>query len=189
MPPRVEIFVFFGLIASGKSTLAAAWAKEIGAAHYNSDVVRKELAGLLPQSAQRAEFQGGIYTPELSRRTYETLLAKASREIAAGRSVVLDASYHSAALRGQVRELAAQSGCPLLFVQCLCPEDEMKKRMEIRARDPKAVSDGRWEIYLKQKVNFGQPDELGQAELLAITTDKPVDLLVKQLATMVMERR
>ena len=38
-----QIFVFFGMIATGKSTLAKMWAKAHEMIYYNSDVIRKEL--------------------------------------------------------------------------------------------------------------------------------------------------
>ena len=47
----------------------------------------------------------------------------------------------------------------------------MKERIAIRAQDPNAVSDGRWEIYLKQKERFKHPDELDSSELITINTD------------------
>ena len=40
------ILVFFGMTASGKSTLAQACADRYGAPYYNTDRIRKELAGL-----------------------------------------------------------------------------------------------------------------------------------------------
>ena len=42
------VVVFFGMIASGKSTLGEAWAGRHRAPYHNTDRVRKELAGLRP---------------------------------------------------------------------------------------------------------------------------------------------
>lgn len=182
MPKPPRLYAFFGLIASGKSTLAAAWADRIGASYYNSDVLRKELAGLLPQNEQKSKFNQGIYTAEFSIKTYAALLEKAGEQLSLGKEVVLDASYQEKAERDRVKELATRLGCPAYFVQCLCPEELMKERMATRAKDPTAVSDGRWEIYLKQRERFRQPDELGPQELLTINTDKPVAELLEDLA-------
>ncbi len=74
------ILVFFGMTASGKSTLAQACAERYGAPCYNTDRVRKELAGL-PATAHRPDAVGqGIYSHELSTKTYEALLRKAKEE-------------------------------------------------------------------------------------------------------------
>lgn len=96
-------------------------------------------------------------------------------------SVILDASYQDPQERLRVRKLADKLSLPLYFVLCLCPEEEMKTRMEIRARDPKAVSDGRWEIYLKQKERYQPPEELPADTLITIDTNDSVENLLTTL--------
>jgi len=186
--PKLKLFVFFGLIASGKSTLAKAWAEARGLAWYNSDILRKELAGLSPTARRQESADQGIYTPEFTARTYQALLAAAEGELARGKSVVLDASYQRKEERDQVRELASRLGVRLYWVLCVCPEEEMKRRMEERARDPLAVSDGRWEIYLKQKERFEAPAELGPEQIVTLSTDRPVATLLEELAARLKEK-
>ena len=181
MPKHTRLYVFFGLIASGKSTLAEAWAKSIGARYYNSDRVRKELAGLVANAPQQASFAAGIYSGEFSRKTYDALLSRADVDLGGKHPVVLDGSYQSRAERERVSALARRHGVKLIFVLCRCPEALMKERMALRAQDPTAVSDGRWEIYLKQKERFEAPDELAPAELATIDTEAPVATLLSRL--------
>ncbi len=186
MPETRQLFVFFGLIATGKSVLAEAWARKRGTAYYNSDRVRKELAGLAPTANGKTTWSQGIYTKEFSRRTYDALLERAGRDLAKGLPVTLDASYHSRAERERVREFARHvGGVRLLFVHCTCPEQEVRRRLEERARDPLAVSDGRWEIYCQQRQSFEAPDELAEDELLTLETTAPVERLVERLAAQV----
>ncbi|MDH5297949.1 MAG: ATP-binding protein [Desulfobulbaceae bacterium] len=178
------LFAFFGLIASGKSTLGQAFAEKNRFAYHNSDVVRKELAGAEGAAGRSAEFDGGIYSAEFTEQTYSALLSRAESDLAAGKSVVLDASYQSPHERDRVRKLAERLAVPLYFVLCICPEEEMKRRMEQRARDPLAVSDGRWEIYLEQKERYRPPAELAPGTLLTIETMGPVASLVTRLEEM-----
>lgn len=187
MQPKAKIFAFFGLIASGKSTLAAAWANHIGASYYNSDIVRKDLAGLRPHASGHSSFNEGIYTPEFSRKTYDALLQLAEDALKATKPVVLDASYSNKEERQLLKKMASTFGVTPIFVHCLCPENEIQRRLQIRRKDLLSVSDGNWKIYLKQKEKFVHPEELGQGELITITTDKPVDLLLKEIANMIME--
>ncbi len=170
-----NFFVFFGLIATGKSTLAQAWAERQGLAYYNSDVVRKELAGLDPSSSQQDGVDQGIYTKEFSLKTYDALLDHAKTHLEQGRGVVLDASYQSRSERDRLQALAQHLDLPLYFILCECPEDEMRRRMEQRAKDPNAVSDGRWEIYLQQKERFEVPAELPAAHFITINTNQPLE--------------
>lgn len=178
---RPVLYVFFGLIASGKSTLALAWASNKRLRCYNSDRVRKELAGINPTESRRETVDAGIYSRELSRRTYRALLGHAETELQRGDSVVLDASYQLRRDRQDVRDLAADLGCRVYFILCQSSEAELQRRMAAREKDPTSVSDGRWEIYLQQKKRFEPPDELTAAELIPIDTQAPVDRLITAL--------
>jgi hypothetical protein len=179
---KPTLFVFMGLIASGKSTLAQAFAEDRGLAVYNSDVVRKELAGQQSAATQSAAFAGGIYTPEFSRRTYDTLLHLAAQELDQGRSVVLDASYHKRAERHVLVDFCTSHDYAYLLIHCLVAEEETRRRLALRAQDPHAVSDGTWEIYLKQKEVFEYPTEIAPDHFLEIVTDRPVNELLTLLA-------
>ncbi|MDH4320181.1 MAG: AAA family ATPase [Desulfobulbaceae bacterium] len=185
--PRPALFIFFGLIASGKSTLGQAFADRNDVRYYNSDVIRKELAGQLAQNGRQAGFDQGIYTKAFTEKTYSALLTRAEADLSAGISVALDASYQDPTERLRVRKLAEQLALPIYFVLCLCPEDEMKRRMEMRALDPKAVSDGRWEIYLQQKERYRSPDELPPGSLITINTDDSVANLLATLERLLAE--
>ncbi|MDG4475683.1 AAA family ATPase [Thiovibrio frasassiensis] len=180
--PRPDLFVFFGLIATGKSTVAQAFAEAHDLTYYNSDVVRKELAGLSPQAHQLETADQGIYTSEFSAKTYAALLARAEHDLSQNRGVVLDASYQRKTDRDQVRKLAQRLSVRLYCILCVCPEEEMKRRMAKRALDPQAVSDGRWEIYLKQKERFEAPAELSPDQLITLPTNLPLDTVLQQLA-------
>ena len=116
MPKPNNIWVFFGLIASGKSTLAGKWAARHGMMYLNSDRVRKDIAGISPIAGRKESLDQGIYSREFSRCTYDALLTMAEQECLAGRPVVLDASYQSLAERNRVRDLAARLGVDVFFI-------------------------------------------------------------------------
>ena len=174
-----NVLAFFGMIATGKSYLAAAWARHQGCTYYNSDRVRKELAGLVPESRQAVAVDQGIYSREFSRRTYDQLLILAEQDLAANprACVVLDGSYQARSERQRVQERLADKA-RVLFVHCICPEEVMRERMEQRQHDPRAVSDGCWEVYLQQKARFEMPSELRPEQLITIDTNQPLDALL-----------
>ena len=175
------LYVFFGMIATGKSTLSQAWAWHKQLRCYNSDWVRKELAGIRPTASQHATIDTGIYTKEFSQKTYRTLLERAEARLRQGDSVILDASYQYEQDRQDLRALAKNLNCQVYFILCQCPEREMKRRMAEREQDPASVSDGRWEIYLKQKKRFQPPAELAAPELIIIDTQAPLEDLLEEL--------
>jgi len=166
------IIVFFGMIASGKSTLAARFARHHDLLYLNTDRVRKELAGLKPTQRRPDGIDQGIYTAEFTRRTYETMLARTAESLAAGQGVALDGSYSRRMERDAVRACAARAGVPVYFILCTCDDETVAERLALRARDPEAVSDGRWEIYLYQKEHFDWPDD-GEQVLILRTEDEP----------------
>ncbi len=180
---RPCLFVFMGLIASGKSTLALTFAERSGLATYNSDVVRKNLAGRHATEKSGAAFADGIYTPEFSRLTYSELLHLAHNELGQGRSVILDASYHKKAERQRLVDFCVSKDFSYLFILCTIPEIETRRRLVLRAQDPHAVSDGTWDIYLKQKESFEYPAEIDSNHFLEIHTDMPVNELLTLLTT------
>jgi predicted kinase len=178
--PENLLVVFFGMIATGKSYLASAWAGQFGLPYYNSDRVRKELAGVRPETDQQVKVDKGIYTPEFSRLTYDALLDNAAvhyKEDPAS-CVVLDGSYQSFAERDLLRK-RFESRVRVVFVHCICDEQVVKERLAIRANDPDAVSDGNWEIYQTQKKRFQELTR--QEHAVTINTDAAIEILLEQV--------
>lgn len=182
MPPERMIYIFFGLIASGKSFLAERFAAEHGLPYFNSDRVRKELAGIAPTERRPDGIGQGIYTPELSAKTYQTMLERAEQVLQGGAAgVILDGTFSIVSGRNEVRGVAKRLGARPLFIFCSCSEEETKRRLEIRAKDPHAVSDGRWEIFIRQRESFAQPDELPKEMLLRLDTEAEPEAVLRQI--------
>ncbi len=176
------LLVFFGMIAAGKSYLASAWAEQHGVVYYNSDRVRKELAGLTATTGQKEQVNRGIYTPEFSRRTYDALIGHADESLTENpqAAVVLDGSYQSAAER-ELLQKHFGARVRLLFVYCFCAENVVKERLKIRENDPDAVSDGTWEIYLSQKKRFQPIKESEGVDFLELDTQAPLEQLIEKV--------
>lgn len=176
------LYIFFGLIASGKSTLAELFAATQGLPYYNTDRVRKELAGIAANERRPDGMGQGIYTPEFSEKTYQTMLDSAAQDFKTGATgVVLDGSYSNAADRHKVSELASTLTVQIRFILCSCSEQETKRRLSLRAQDPNAVSDGRWEIFVQQKTTVEQPAELPSHQIIHIDTEAEPQELLRQL--------
>jgi predicted kinase len=182
MSAEPMLYIFFGLIASGKSFLAERFAAERGLPYFNSDRVRKELAGIAATDRRPAGMNQGIYSPELTAKTYQVLLNRAEDALQQGAAgVILDGSYSREVYRSEVRTLAERLGARPLFILCSCSEEETKRRLELRAKDPNAVSDGRWEIFVRQRETFAQPDDLPPELLLRLDTEAKVEELLQSI--------
>jgi hypothetical protein len=132
-PPR--LVAVGGLSGTGKSTLAAALAPEIGRAPgavlLRSDVERKHLFAVeettrLPEEA---------YGEWASRETYARLARKAALALQAGQSVVIDAVHAQPREREAAARLAEELGVPFTGLWLEAPLALRLKRVRTRAAD------------------------------------------------------
>lgn len=176
------VVVFFGMVASGKSYLAKAWASQRQAVYCNSDVIRKEIAGLVPESRQLEPVGQGIYSSEFSRKTYDAMIEKAQSACLGNDDalVVLDGSYQKEEERQRLVE-HLPDGCRVIFIYCYCSEKVTLERLAIRSADSLAVSDGRLLIYQYQQEHFQLPYELGDEQLLRLDTNASITYLIEKV--------
>ena len=79
-------------------------------------------------------FGGGIYDAASTAATYAEVLVRARTALAAGESVVLDASWSDADARQRAREVAEATASDLVELRCEAPPDVAAARMRERAR-------------------------------------------------------
>jgi uncharacterized protein len=118
-----------GLPGTGKTTLAGTLASRLGFTLLSSDRIRKELAGLPPEAPAAAPWQAGIYLPASTERTYTELLARAAALLAAGESVIADASWISPRQRSAAAATAEATAADLVQLQCTAPADLAARRL------------------------------------------------------------
>lgn len=155
VPPT--LFLTCGLMGVGKSTVARPLALACRARHLRSDIVRKELAGLSSETAVRDSFGTGLYAPQHNLTTYVHLLELARTELAAGHSVVIDASFARRDERNAFRQLAHDLGRPCVLLHCQCDEATVLSRLDARQAQGRDPSDGRRELLTEQKRRFNPP--------------------------------
>jgi len=184
---RPMLFVVYGLMGTGKSSLARWMWGQFGWPLLRSDVVRKKLAGLAETTKVPEKFNQGLYSPEMSARTYEEMFARAEGFLQAGVSVVLDASFKAQDERDQAADLAGKTGAGLLFVQTACEPDEQRGRLE-RRWEKGEVSDGRVELMDDQAEVFAPPGAAEQGRHVVIATDGAKEQTRGQLLAALKER-
>lgn len=178
------VVLIFGLMATGKTTLARALGQALGWPVIESDRVRKTLAGLAPTTRAPEPFGQGIYAADFSTRTYAEMRRQAAAHLAAGRSVILDGSYKRTDERQLVRQLAREQGAAVVHVYCECPPAEARRRLGLRVTDPQAISDGRLELFAAQIKDF---DPLGPEDrpLLRLDTARDPAAVQEELESFV----
>ena len=167
---RPTLLLMTGLMGTGKSVLARLIAPRLGARIIQNDVLRKELLGIAPAERHYEAFGQGIYSADMSARTYEEARRQASEALRAGQSVIIDASYKRWEERERALETARQIGADYLVIECVCPDDIVRTRLDSRMSTQAEASDGRWDLYLAQKADFDPITEVGPERHLSIDT-------------------
>jgi hypothetical protein len=179
---KPALIVTFGLIGTGKSTLAHALSRELFCRVISSDEVRKEIMGVGPTERRYDEFDKGIYSPNITDITYRELLNRGRRVIESGKIAILDASFSKRELREMVLHEAQALGIAYYFIETKAGEETIRKRLIEREREGKSISDARWEIFERFKEGFEEPDELPKDKHITVRTDKtPEDTLTQTL--------
>ena len=161
-----------GLMGSGKSYQARIFAERFGAAIIRTDVLRKELLNITPSTRHYEDFSQGIYSDDISRRTYDKAYELASSQIEHGKSVIIDASFKRRSEREKAMNLARNLEVPFYVIECTCREEIVKKRLDTRMREKDNASDGRWEIFLEQKKDFDEIREFPAENYFVMDTSE-----------------
>jgi aminoglycoside phosphotransferase family enzyme/predicted kinase len=163
-----------GWIASGKSTVSERIGRLVSAPVISADRTRKDLLGVRPTEPMHDASWSGSYSDAFTERVYATVLERADHVLASGRPVVLDASFRSKAMRDLARKLADKHGVRFAFVECRVSEEECKRRLAERARNP-SVSDGRLEVFDDFVARFEPVTELSPEEHFVVDTSQPLE--------------
>lgn len=177
-PPMV--IAVGGVIASGKSTLARKLGELWTSPVIETDRTRKQLLGIRPSQAVRDPAWQGAYATDFTERTYGEVLRRADLVLESKRSVILDASFRSAASREAARELARSHGVPFLFVECRAPREICRERLVRREREG-GISDGRLAIFDDFCAEWEDPSELPEGEHLVLDTSGSLEESVRLL--------
>lgn len=176
-PGRPALLLMHGVTGTGKTTVSTELVERLGAVRIRSDAERKRLAGVAREHRATA-VGGGIYSPDMTRGTYDRLHALAEGVLAAGYTVVLDATYLKEWQRRAARETAERAGVPWWIVHCRAPREELIYRVERRAERPDAISDANVEV-LHAQLKAAEPlagDEVSRVVLVDTDTVDPAEV-------------
>lgn len=134
-PVTPRLVAIGGLSGTGKSRIAAALAGDLGQAPgarvLRSDVMRKRLFGLAPESRLPA----AAYEPAVNAQVYEALEQAAARAIAAGYSVIVDSVAAKPEERAGFAALAAQAGVAFTGIWLEAAPTVLRERLQARQGD------------------------------------------------------
>jgi len=130
--------VVCGLPGVGKSTVAERVAAHVDGDVLRTDVIRKDL------------FEDPTYTDAETDAVYAELVDRARERVAAGRSVVLDATFADARFRADARTVGERVAASFDLVEVTCDESVVERRIERRD----GISDADFDVHLLFKEAF-----------------------------------
>jgi predicted kinase len=187
---KPTLIIFAGLIGTGKSSLAYILAKRLDIPIISSDIIRKELSGIPPEEHKYEDFEKGIYGKEFTDRTYEEMFKRARGFLTSGSSLIIDASFKKRYHRKLAFDIASELGVRFYIIETVCNREEIEKRLNARIKNKESIpfkyitgqaSDGRWEIYERQKDDFDAMNEIDKNSHITVDTTESIDTCIEKI--------
>jgi aminoglycoside phosphotransferase family enzyme/predicted kinase len=137
---RGTLLLLGGGPGTGKTTLADALSGALGWPTVDSDTLRKDLRGV-DHNDHRVDMHPDLYSDTTTEDTYRLLIDHASTLLAAGESVIIDATWARAAHREVARRAAHRHGAQLVEIECSLHPELAKQRVLERQRSGTDASD------------------------------------------------
>lgn len=170
---RPAVIVTFGMIGSGKSTLAGKLGEELSATVIASDYIRKEITGTGTKERKDEGYEEGIYTEEITEKTYAELISRGMEEIRRKHVVILDASFSKRRWREMLMKKASEKGLRVFFLKTVASKDVLRKRLIKREKRGDSVSDATVDILERFASGFEEPEEIEGKNYFEVDTERP----------------
>lgn len=166
---RPVALVFMGRVASGKSTIAAAVARELGWRLLSSDERRKSLAGVPLHERGDAGSRQILYAPGMTDATYESLIHDARETLRSGHGVILDATFSKRHIRDRLRESIGDQDLRWIITEV--DDATAVERLRQRAQQQDVVSDARAEDHAFLNAEFEPAEDLNDCNKQTLKTN------------------
>lgn len=164
------VLIVIGNIATGKSTLAENLAPMLNWPHYDSDRVRKNLAGIEPTKPTPDHLKQEIYAPDFTDKVYDQLKSEALKASHKKEGIILDATYGRKKLRENLTNALKEHKAPFTFIETHTDEQTIIERLKERAPQEHQPSDARIEDFSDLYHRYEPPKEVEQKNLIQINT-------------------
>nr|WP_281722064.1 bifunctional aminoglycoside phosphotransferase/ATP-binding protein [Nitrosomonas nitrosa] len=179
-PEKVKLVITHGLSGSGKTTFGQQLIMQLGLVMLRSDIERKRLAGLDALARSGSTLEGGIYTRDFSRSTYQYLGELTGVLLNAGWSVLVDATFIAHWQRSLFQQIAVRCGAAFYILDFSVPESVLRQRVQARSTAGRDASEADRAV-LEQQLKTQEP--LLPDELSFVVEAMTLQSVVAQLKT------
>jgi hypothetical protein len=173
---RPALIITHGLSGSGKTSVAQSLLEtQPFVIRVRSDVERKRLYGLAADARTRSEADGGLYTDEVTRRTYVRLLELARTLLRSGFTVIVDAAFLKQRQRNAYRILAQRLGLSFFILDCQLSEDILLNRVLSREREGRDASEANAAVLTHQLATHEPLTDAEKGYAIIIDTTHGID--------------
>ena len=145
-PKKAKLLLTCGVSASGKSTLAQQLSNALNLVTLASDRERKRQANITLQDDCSAPVSTELYSQQQTEQTYGTLLKLSKTILAAGCSLIVDATFREYKHRQTFARLAQQINVPFIILYCHAKEKQLRRRLSLRQQQAQSISDATQEV-------------------------------------------
>ncbi|TVR26658.1 MAG: phosphotransferase [Balneolaceae bacterium] len=186
---RPLVLICMGRIGTGKSTLADHLSKTVTIDSFSSDRVRKKLAGLPLHERPEPEKRKELYSAEMSRKTYQTLLGHAKKNLEDGKPVIMDATFSLQSSRQNFIDELEAVDADFVFIEAQASDEVVKSRLKSRDEENDIVSDARLEDFEMLNSRYEPPNEIDRRHKIEIDTCKVLTDTIKDLYKKLVDRQ
>ena len=154
---RPFLLLMHGVSGSGKTHVSSELVAQTGAVRLRSDIIRRQLAGLDPTQRPDANTQNTFYAAQGIARVYSRMREFAAEILAAGRPVLVDATFLHRDQRRLFAELAQSMNIPWLIIACQAPAEQLRQRLSTRHAQGNDASDADIAVMEKQWQSLEAP--------------------------------
>jgi aminoglycoside phosphotransferase family enzyme/predicted kinase len=152
------VIIIMGRIGTGKSTVAGELSLALGCEYLDSDIVRKDLAGVDLTAHPDENTRNELYSDKMTDRTYEELARQSVKQAREFKSCVIDATFGSYKRRLALRNTLKSHRIRYRFIELTASDDAIKRRLFERQDSKNEVSDARLENFEMLNDNYHRPD-------------------------------
>jgi predicted kinase len=160
-PRRPALMITHGLSGSGKSTVTEELLEHMGAIRLRSDVERRRLDNGVPAVGGKERSLADRYSIAARQAVYDELLCKAEIGLAAGFSIIVDATFLQRGHRIAFRQLAAQRNVSFVILEFDADPATLRQRIADRQQagvDLSEATGGVLEQQLAERERLGEEE-------------------------------